>query len=72
MTPMPEVMPEDLMQIQVLVKERDTEIERLRDEMHEKRLNIYALQRERTLLQIQGKKLLGIKPFPKKKEPSVA
>lgn len=72
MTPMPEVLPEDLMQIQILVNERNVEIERIRDEMHERRLNIYALQRERTQLQIQGKKLLGIKPFPKKKETPVA
>lgn len=68
MTPLPEALPQDLVQLQSFIAEREAEINVIRDRMHEDRMKIYQLQREQTLCKDEAKKLLGIRVATRSKK----
>lgn len=67
MTPLPEVLPESLAEIQVLITERLGAIQGLRNSIGELKAQRYVVEKEINSLQAKAKVILGIKQFPKKK-----
>lgn len=70
MSELPNPLPNDLNALQTLIAERQTRLNVIDDEIHAKREEKYGVNREIFELQNHGRALLGIKPFPKKKEPT--